>query len=113
VRHESCLACQYAPDPVLHPLTVLTETLTPRAHHHHAMVCESCGAWWFDDIVIGGLGVPVPARRDTVMCSCPDDKEHLYTRSVINVTSAEADCCCTASKVDTQAVHIRSGRGQR
>jgi hypothetical protein len=90
---------------------MIPETLSSRVHHHHAMTCESCGAWWFDDVIIGGLGLPMTARRDTVMCGCPDDAAHRYTRSVISVTSAEADCHCTASKVDAQAVHIRSGGG--
>jgi hypothetical protein len=88
MRHETCLACLYAPDPVLHPLTVIAETVSPQVHHHHAMVCEDCGAWWFDDTIIGGLGILVPARRDTMLCGCPDDTAARYTRSVITVPRA-------------------------
>lgn len=112
MRHSTCLVCKYAPDPALHPLTVITETLSPDTHHHHAISCESCGAWWFDDVVTGGLGIAVPARRDTVMCGCPEDDQHQFTRSAITVPGPESACACTASKVNRHAVRIRTGSGR-
>jgi hypothetical protein len=113
VRHETCLACRCAPDPVLYPLTMIAESFSPQMHHHHAMTCEACERWWFDDVIIGGLGLPVTARRDTMMCDCPEDKAHKYAQSVISVPEPEASCHCTASKVERHRVDIHTGRGQR
>ena len=68
MRYGSCLNCEHGADPDLITVTAVREGLNERTHHHHTMVCGTCGSWWFDDTVTGGLGIPVPTRRDTMMC---------------------------------------------
>ena len=76
-------------------------------HHHHTVACEDCGAWWFDDHVIGGLGLPVEARRDTVVCGCPEDGVIRYASGVVQVPVPEAECHCTAAGVEKNTIPIR------
>jgi hypothetical protein len=90
-------------------MTAVTETLGDQSHHHHAMICDTCGSWWFDDCVTGGLGLPVPARRDTVLCACPEDDGYTCTRAMITVPMPEADCHCTAADVNSKAVMVPRG----
>jgi hypothetical protein len=113
VRYETCLVCAFwETRDEDHPLLTMVQLseLLPGSHHHHAVLCEDCGAWWFEDVVTGPLGIPVPARRDTVLCSCPEDGADRYTRTVINVPEPESACACTAAKVDHHALRFRTGR---
>jgi hypothetical protein len=95
-------------------LAAVPETLSENTHHHHTVLCDSCGAWWFDDYVTGGLGLPVASRRDTALCACPEDGERRYSKTIVMVPMPEKDCRCTASDVNTRAVPVRLGssRGQ-
>jgi hypothetical protein len=96
MRHETCLTCRLGDVTRLQLLgTWLAEALGADAHHHHLVTCADCGASWFDDAVIGALGVLVPARRDTVFCGCPVDGREIYTPSVILVCVPEARCRCS------------------
>ena len=63
-------------------------------HHHHVVRCASCGSWWFDDTVTGGPGIPEPARRDTMICGCPEDG---YSRTIVMAPTPESECRCTAA----------------
>lgn len=108
MRYGTCLNCLQNSDPDLITATGVTERLDEHTHHH-AMQCQTCCSWWFDDHVVGGLGIPVPSRRDTVLCGCPEDGGHLYTRAIITVPMAEADCHCTATDVNSRAVMIPRG----
>lgn len=62
--------------------------------------------------MIGGLGIPVPSRRDTVLCEC-DDGLPQYAVSVILVPKSEAECCCTKAEADKFSLPIRLGGGER
>jgi hypothetical protein len=94
MRHETCLNCRaMPPDPSL-VLIAVSEGLTVRAHHHHLMVCLACDATWYEDMVIGGLGLPVPSRRDSVLCPCPEDHEPRYQNTVMLLNRPEAECRC-------------------
>lgn len=108
--YETCLNCQAGEfagtDRDIRALSTITEALGD-CHHHHTVTCESCGAWWFDDIVIGGLGLPVPARRDTELCGCPDDGAARYSRGIVQAPMPEAECHCTAADVEKHTVPIR------
>lgn len=111
MRHESCLNCRHgaqAGTPA-RLLTGFAESIAPDMHHHHAVKCEDCLAWWFDDAVIGGLGIPVSSRRDTVMCDCPEDGADRFTQIIIQVPVPEKDCRCDAAEVRRHAVDIRLG----
>lgn len=111
MRHESCLNCRFpeAWDARLHTLIVTAESLGAMIHHHHTVRCGGCGAWWFDDLVMGGLGVPVPQRRDTGLCSCPEDRPQ-YTVSVIQVPQPEGQCSCTSARVEEFSLPVRLGK---
>jgi hypothetical protein len=106
VRHESCLSCRHAPDRFLTPLIALAELLTAGQHHHHVVTCEDCGKWWFDDVTTGGFLLPVPARRDTMTCSCPEDGADRYTSAAVLVPGPEATCHCTAADVERRSVRV-------
>jgi hypothetical protein len=71
------------------------EQLGPDVHHHHTVFCEDCGGEWFDDAVIGPLGILVPSRRDSVMCPCPADGRVSFTPNIVLVRVSEARCRCT------------------
>ncbi len=111
MRHEDCLTCRFAAGGDLTPvvLNAVTEMLDPGTHHHHLVRCEDCRAFWFDDIVTGGLGIPVPSRRDTVLCDCPEDGTGRFTRSVVSAPMAEAECRCTAALIYKNAMSVRLG----
>ncbi len=114
MRHENCLTCRYlamtgAPERVL---TAIAESISPDMHHHHVVRCEECGSWWFDDITIGGLGIPVASRRDTTMCPCPEDGSVQYRQVVMQVPVPEDECKCDRAEVRKHAtVDIRLGGG--
>jgi hypothetical protein len=63
------------------------------------MECGDCGSLWFEDVVTGPLGVPVAARRDTVLCDCPEDGRVSFTPSTVIVRVPEEDCRCSAAYV--------------
>ena len=113
MRHETCVNCAtpQVTDPNLIALVLVSESLGDLAHHHHTMKCEGCGAWWFDDVVIGGLGIFVPSRRDTVLCEC-DDGLAQYVQSAIMVPAPESECACTSSDVEKFSLPIRLGGPQ-
>jgi hypothetical protein len=90
-------------------MIAVTESLAAGMHHHHAVRCEDCGAWWFDDTVAGPLGIPVPTRRDTVLCACPEDGTERYTEALIYVPEPEDACHCTAALVERHVIDIRAG----
>ena len=93
MRNETCLFCQIpgAGDPDAQKFILISESVGRLTHHHHTVRCGGCGQWWFDDLVIGGLGIPVPSRRDTMLCECDDDLPQ-YAISVILVPKSEAEC---------------------
>jgi hypothetical protein len=109
MRYGSCLACVVLSDRRLVTLAAVPEMLGDHCHHHHhhTVLCETCGSWWFDDVVVGGLGLPVPARRDTVLCGCPEDGEHGYSKTIVMAPMPEADCHCTAADVERYAMPVR------
>lgn len=113
MRHETCLACRIpgAVESDLRQMVVVAESIAPGLmHHHHTMNCGGCGRWWFDDAVIGGLGIPVPSRRDTELCPCEEGLAQ-YTQSIVHVPSPEAACACTKADVDRYRLPIRLGPG--
>lgn len=71
------------------------EALSPDIHHHHTVTCGRCGSAWFDDAVRGPLGQPVPARRDSIVCACPE-RGGTFTPAVVLVPVAESACHCGA-----------------
>jgi hypothetical protein len=85
----------------------MAEMLSGGNHHHHTMLCESCGRSWFEDIVPGVFGQPVPARRDTTLCPCPEDGEPRYTPSVMLLPWPEDQCRCGSAEL---ALKPRAGR---
>ena len=87
---------------------MIAESLGPLTHHHHTIKCGGCGQWWFDDLVIGGLGILVPSRRDTELCSCEEGLPP-YTVSVVQVPQPEDQCACTKTQVESTALSIRLG----
>jgi hypothetical protein len=101
MRHESCLVCRLGDEKAgLSRLAVcFAESLRPDVHHHHTVLCEDCGGWWFDDVVLSPLGLPVRARRDTVLCGCPEDGRVAFTRQTVLVRVPERDCHCTAAEI--------------
>jgi len=100
MRHESCLTCKLSGDitPLQRFATEYAE-IEPGVHHHHVMECGDCGSLWFEDVVTGPLGVPVAARRDTVLCGCPEDSAARFTPSIAIVRVPEEDCHCSAAYV--------------
>lgn len=114
MRHETCLFCQIpgAGDPDAQKLILISESLGGLTHHHHTVRCGGCGQWWFDDLVIGGLGIPVPSRRGTVLCGC-DDSLPQYATSVILVPKSEPECCCTKAEAEKFSLPIRLGTGEK
>lgn len=93
---------------------LIWESVAPAefAHHHHTMSCDGCGQWWFDDVVVGGLGLPVSSRRDTELCACAEDLAQ-YRQHVIHVPLAERDCACTRAQVEKFSLPIPVGLGGR
>jgi hypothetical protein len=61
--------------------------------------CGDCGASWFDDAVISASGIPVPSRRDTMLCACPEDGREIYTPAVVLVRVPEARCRCSLAEI--------------
>lgn len=112
MRHETCLYCRTpgVGDVNVQALIQVSEWLGPFTHHHHTMKCGGCGAWWFDDVVIGGLGIPVASRRDTVLCDCPDGLQQ-YAMSALLVPTPEAGCTCDKTEADRFSLPIRLGGG--
>jgi hypothetical protein len=102
MRHESCPVCGLGgEDAALPRLAVwFAESLGPDVHHHHTVICEDCGGWWFDDVVLSPLGIPAPARRDTVLCDCPEDGRVSFTRQVALVRMPERACRCTHAGIN-------------
>jgi hypothetical protein len=97
VRAADCLACKYGRMyEQMTTLVAVAEALSLRVHHHHVVRCQSCGGAWFDDLLWSpGLGVPVPSRRDSVMCRCPeDDGTERYRSDLMVVTVSEDRCTC-------------------
>jgi hypothetical protein len=92
VKAASCVACTSL-SPADVTVLIIAESLTG-GHHHHVMSCGQCGAEWFEDVVIGGFGMPIPSRRDTVLCPCPEDGRLIYTPSVMLVRTPERSCRC-------------------
>ncbi len=109
MRHETCLYCRTsgAGDPSVQALILVSETIGAQMHHHHTVRCGGCGAWWFDDVVIGGLGIPVASRRDTVLCGC-DDGLPQYALSAVLVPQPESGCACTKTETEKYALPIRT-----
>jgi len=105
VRAGTCLACSVPG--ISDPLLFVIEALSPRHHHHHVMSCENCGRSWFEDVVRGAFGQPVPSRRDTVLCGCPEDGADRFTPSVMFVPWPEAECRCGQREL---ARRTRTGR---
>jgi hypothetical protein len=98
MRSETCLTCRVTAEPAL----LLAEMLSASHHHHHTMLCEQCGAGWFEDPVPGAFGQPVPARRDTTLCPCPEDDRPRYTPSVMLIPWSEAECRCGPKELALQ-----------
>lgn len=113
MRHETCLYCKTpgAGDPHVNGLIMISESLGPLTHHHHTIKCGGCGHWWFDDLVIGGLGIPVAIRRDTGLCGCEDGLPQ-YTMSAVMVPQPEDQCGCTKAKCEEFSLPIRLGAGK-
>jgi hypothetical protein len=115
MRHETCVTCRYpgGDDPNVRAVVLLAESLAPAefTHHHHVVHCRGCGQWWFDDVVIGGLGIPVPRRRDTALCECADDLPQ-YTRSVVQVPAPERKCACAKADIEANSLPIKLGTGK-
>src|SRR5262249_4560219 len=107
VRYRTCLNCAVISDRSLVTLGTLPELLCPDLwHHHHTVLGETVGAGWFDDVIIGGLGLPVTARRDTVLCACPEDGQHGYSKTIVTVPMPESECHCTAADVNRYALPV-------
>jgi hypothetical protein len=114
MRHETCLTCRVPGviDPNARQLILITESIAGPGftHHHHLVECGGCGQWWFDDMVMGGLGIIVPSRRDTGFCEC-DESLKQYVPHVINVPVPESQCACTKALVDEFRLPIYVGSG--
>jgi hypothetical protein len=109
MRYGDCLNCKFTEQQQLVILAAwLPESLSPDSHHHHIVRCTDCDIWWFDDHVIGGFGLPVPSRRDTVMCPCPEDGTDRFEKSMVAVPMPEAECHCTAADVERYAIPIQT-----
>ena len=111
---DTCLVCRTTEitgeDPELRAMVEIAETLgIGLVHHHHTVACEDCKTWWFDNYVTGGLGLPVPARRDTVVCTCPEDGASRFIISIIQAPMPESECNCTAAEVEASTILIRLG----
>ena len=90
MRYETCLTCR-VPGLISddqRALVAASESLGPFTHHHHTVRCGNCGRWWFDDLVPGAFGQPVPARRDTELCPCPDGQP-VYTPATVHIPGPE------------------------
>lgn len=99
MRAVTCLACAHSGwvTGLQHLAVAVAEQLHgERTHHHHVMSCTSCGGRWFDDATAGPGGVPIPARRDTLLCPCPDGLQQ-YVPSLVFVPAPERDCHCGSS----------------
>ena len=110
MRHETCLTCQVPRpgDPDVQALILIAESFGGQMHHHHTVRCDGCGQWWSDDLVMGGLGIPVPRRRDTELCACEDDLPQ-YARAAVLVPMAEDACSCTKADAEKHSLPIRLG----
>jgi hypothetical protein len=105
MRHEDCLVCLHTSTGPAGLLAAVQENLSKNSHHHHAITCKTCGAWWFDDIVTGPGRIPVASRRDSVMCGCPDRPDG-NTPSTVMISSPEKDCHCTKGDLDRGRIDI-------
>ena len=112
MRNETCLICRTpgAGDPDVQALILISESIGGLVHHHHTIKCGGCGQWWFDDVVMGPLRVPVPRRRDTVLCDCEDDLPQ-YAMAVVLVPGDESACACTKAQCERFSLPIRIGAG--
>ncbi len=108
MRHETCLNCLHggASDPNVQAAILVTESLGGLTHHHHTVKCGVCQRWWFDDVALNGLGIPVPHRRDTDLCGCPDGLPQ-YTVAAVIVPMPETKCECTKAKTEEFALPVR------
>jgi hypothetical protein len=113
MRHETCLNCLAGTtrDQRVQAVILASETISGLAHHHHTVNCGGCGRWWFDDIVLGGLGIPVALRRDTEMCGCEDSLPQ-YTVSAVIVPQPDDQCSCTKAETERFALPIRMRSAQ-
>lgn len=113
MRHETCLYCLApgAGDRNVQALILVSESLGPLTHHHHTVTCDACGAWWFDDMVLGGLGIPVAKRRDTELCQCPNGLPS-FTVAAVMVPEPEERCSCTKAKCEKYTLPVRLGNGR-
>jgi hypothetical protein len=108
VRHETCLVCRLAGDPDVQPVILISEAIGVPMHHHHTVHCSACSEWWFDDVVMGGLGIPLPSRRDTELCSCKDGLPQ-YAQAAVMVPMEESECECTKAQVERYQLPVRVG----
>jgi len=90
----------------------MSESVGATMHHHHTMKC-GCGVWWFDDIVLNGLGIPTPIRRDTELCRCPDGLDQYLTSAAIVPGAEDEDCARTKAETERRSLPIRLGKGGR
>lgn len=112
MRHETCFTCQ-VPGSISGDLKLFIRLAESVAgpefmHHHHLVECGGCGQWWFDDVTIVGLGIPVPARRDTQFCEC-DENLKQYAPHAVTVPEPEKNCACTKASVDRNRLPIALG----
>jgi hypothetical protein len=97
VKAASCLACtELLPAEVA--VLAVAEAATG-GHHHHAVTCLACGSEWYDDVVTGGFGIPIPSRRDTLLCGCPENGRLIYRPSVMLVPPPESACRCDSAEL--------------
>jgi hypothetical protein len=94
MRAETCVSCRVMPPDISLTVIAVSEAFTANLHHHHLMVCLACDATWYEDMVIGGLGLPVPSRRDSVLCPCPEDHQRRYQQTVMIINRPETKCRC-------------------
>lgn len=120
MRHETCLNCLagqatdrnvQATDRNVQAAVLISDSIGDLTHHHHTVKCDGCGRWWFDDVVLSGLGTLVPVRRDTELCGCPDGLPQ-YTVAAVIVPKPDADCTCTKAETEQRALPIRTRRAR-
>ena len=110
MRYDTCLNCQAVEDPRHRDRSPATHSGrdhrdagyrpgAPPSHRSPARTAEPGGSTTF---ATGGLGLPVAARRDTVLCACPEDGINRYAMGIIQIPVPEAECNCTAAEVNGQ-----------
>jgi hypothetical protein len=92
VLASTCQICR-AGHSSLTPVIALAETIAP-VHHHHVRRCLDCGHAYYDDVVTGAYGQPVPSRRETFLCGCPVDGTPRYRKDAIVADVPESACRC-------------------